>query len=175
REIVRRRHAVPKVVRQPVLDGHRPGSDRRKLRKTAAVPRKGARSRRADSPSVRPRTRDPGRLRERGGNVGARSGAALRVPLGEQLLVGEQHDIARDAELERQRARGRQPCRRRHLTGEDLATKRLVDLLPEGLANDELQKHGLASEKSGTTKTLSDWLFAGATRSNTIGERSDAP
>src|SRR5262249_2298571 len=155
-------------------DRDRPGAGWRKLGETTAIAGEGAGIGRTDAASTSVRTGDAGRLRQRGGDVRARAFAPLGIAFGEQLLVRQQDHIARHAELERQRTRGRQPRRRRHLAGEDRAPEPLVDLLAERGAAFELQEHGPVPPKW-YHENPEEWLFAGSTILILSGERSAAP
>src|SRR5512144_1948905 len=134
---------------------------RRHLGEAAAVAREPAWPSRADRAATGPG--GARRLRERGRDVRARPRAALRVALREQLLVGEQDDVARHAQLEPQRPGRRQPRARRHLAGEDGAAKRLVDLLAERLAAPELHEHGRVASWKWYHGNRERWLFTGST------------
>jgi hypothetical protein len=68
---------------------------------------------------------------ERARNIRARADLALKVTLGEELLEGVDHGVARDAEFLRYLARGLKARPRREQAREDRFTQRVIELTVE--------------------------------------------
>ncbi len=96
-------------------------------------------------------------LRKFARDVGAGADLAPDVAFGEQLVVGEEYCVARNAAFRRDNARRGQPRPGRQLAGEDRLPKRAIDPLVKGSLAVEAEEHGIKWYYRKVAKVVPRW------------------